>query len=358
MAGTTYYYVVTATTAGGVSSYSNEINVTTIASAPSGLSAVANGGGVVALSWSASSGSAGSISYILKRGTSSGGPYTTVQTGISTTSYNDYSVTNGTTYYYVVQATTSGGNSTNSNQISVTPINSFSISGNITAPNQVTLTWGTASGASTYTVKQSTTLGSSSSGTVVASCSAVASTVCLINTGLTNGTTYYYTVFANNVGVGSTASNNTSEVASTPFNTPFTTIVAGTGQVVINWSSIPNATSYNIYVSTVSGNAISGGVLATGCNSITANTCTATGLTNGTKYYFGLVASLSTGGSFNSGEVFATPIGSFDISSATGASASSAQIVRGSAVGATSYNVTYGTSSGSYTLSSGPGHYK
>lgn len=354
VAGTTYYYVVTASTSAGVSINSNEINVSTIASAPTGLAAVANGGGIVNLSWTASSGTAGAISYVIKRSTSAGGPYSTIQTGISVTTYSDYSVTNGTTYYYVVQAATSGGNSANSNQISVTPISSFAISGNVTAPNQVTLTWNAAAGASSYTVKQSTTLAGSSTGTTVASCTAIASTVCVINSGLTNGTTYYYTVFANNVGVGSSASNNTSEVASTPFNTPFTTVVAGTNQVVINWSSIPNATNYNIYVATVSGNAISGGVLATGCSSISANTCTATGLTNGTKYYFGLVASLSTGGSFNSGEVFATPIGSFDITAATGLSATSAQISWGSAVGATAYNIIYGTTSGSYSLSSGP----
>ncbi|WGL59911.1 fibronectin type III domain-containing protein [Pigmentibacter sp. JX0631] len=354
VAGTSYYYVLTATTAGGVSAYSNEVVATTIANAPTSLIATANGGGVVNLTWTASSGTAGSISYIIKRSLSSGGPYSVIDTNISSTSYSDFNVSNGTTYYYVVQAMTSGGNSGNSNQITVTPISSLNIIGNITAPNQVTLTWNTALGATNYTVKQSTTMGGSSSGSIITNCSAIASTTCVINSGLTNGTTYYYTVFANNVGVGSTASNSSSEATSTPFNTPFTTITAGTGQVVINWNAIPNANNYNIYVSQISGNAISGGVLATGCSSITLNSCTATGLTNGTKYYFAMVANLSTGGSFNSGEIFATPIGAFDFTAVTGLSASSAQISWGSAVGASSYNIIYGIVSGTYTFSSGP----
>ncbi len=84
--------------------------------APTGLTATP-GNAQVSLSWMASS---GATSYNILRGTTSGGPYT--QTGSSTTtSYVDTSVTNGTTYYYVVTAVNGAGQSGNSNQASAMP---------------------------------------------------------------------------------------------------------------------------------------------------------------------------------------------------------------------------------------------
>ena len=56
----------------------------------------------------------GATSYTVKRATSSGGPISTVASGITASSYTDKTVTNGTTYYYVVTATNSAGTSGNS----------------------------------------------------------------------------------------------------------------------------------------------------------------------------------------------------------------------------------------------------
>jgi hypothetical protein len=64
----------------------------------------------------------GATSYTVKRATKSGGPYSTVAAGITASSYTDTTVTNGTTYYYVVTATNSAGTSINSPQDSVTPV--------------------------------------------------------------------------------------------------------------------------------------------------------------------------------------------------------------------------------------------
>jgi hypothetical protein len=73
--------------------------------------------GQISLTWS----SVGTnITYNVKRSTSSGGPYTTI-TNISSTSYTDTSVLNGTTYYYVVSAVGAGGEGPNSVQVSATP---------------------------------------------------------------------------------------------------------------------------------------------------------------------------------------------------------------------------------------------
>src|SRR5205823_5240685 len=165
------------------------------------------GNGQVGLSWSASSGAS---SYNVKRSTTNGGPYTTVASP-STTSYTETGLTNGTTYYYVVSAVNTSGESSNSGQVSATPqlgvpgapTNVVATAGN----GQVGLSWSASSGASSYNVKRSTTNGGPY--TTVAS----PSTTSYTETGLTNGTTYYYVVSAVNT---AGQSPNSGQVSATP----------------------------------------------------------------------------------------------------------------------------------------------
>lgn len=80
--------------------------------APSGLSAYVASGQVI-LSWW---GSAYANSYTVKRGTSSGGPYSTIATNITEPrTYTDTPSTTGT-YYYVVEAHTTSGETLSSNE--------------------------------------------------------------------------------------------------------------------------------------------------------------------------------------------------------------------------------------------------
>ena len=72
--------------------------------------------GQVALSWNSSS---GGISYYLKRSTNIDGPYAVV-VRITQTNYADVAVHSGSTYFYVVCAINSLGNSANSTPVSVT----------------------------------------------------------------------------------------------------------------------------------------------------------------------------------------------------------------------------------------------
>jgi fibronectin type 3 domain-containing protein len=120
--GTTYYYVASAIDSAGESADSAQVSATPVApvaipATPSGLAATP-GNAQVALSWTASSGATG---YHVKRAATSGGPYTQVGAPTST-SYTDTSLTNGTTYYYVVSALDSAGESANSTQISALPV--------------------------------------------------------------------------------------------------------------------------------------------------------------------------------------------------------------------------------------------
>ena len=83
---------------------------------PSGLTVTA-GNAQVSLSWNSSS---GATSYNVKRGLSSTGAFSNIASP-ATTGYTDTTVTNGTTYYYVVSAVNAHGESGNSAQASGTP---------------------------------------------------------------------------------------------------------------------------------------------------------------------------------------------------------------------------------------------
>jgi len=78
----------------------------------------AGGNAIVTLSWGSSE---GATSYNIKRSTTAGGPYTTIATGVTGTTYTDTIVTNGTTYYYVITAVNAGVESANSNEASAIP---------------------------------------------------------------------------------------------------------------------------------------------------------------------------------------------------------------------------------------------
>lgn len=77
----------------------------------------AAGNMLVTLNWTAVS---GSNSYIIKRSTTPGGPYNTVGSA-STNIYVDTTVTNGTTYYYIVTPVNEYGEGETSNEASATP---------------------------------------------------------------------------------------------------------------------------------------------------------------------------------------------------------------------------------------------
>lgn len=176
-----------------------------VPAAPTGLQA-AGGNAQVTLTWSPS---AGAASYNVKRSTTSGGPYTTAASPTSP-SYTDTGLTNGTTYYYVVSAVNSAGESPNSAEAKATPNAPPGAPTGLaaTAGNaQVSLTWNGTAGATSYNVKRSTTSGGPY--TTIASPTSTNYT----DTGLTKGVAYYYVVSAVNSG-GESA--NSSEVSATP----------------------------------------------------------------------------------------------------------------------------------------------
>ena len=90
-----------------------------LAAPPTPQDLVATGGdGRVTLTWSAA---LGATRYIVKRSTTAGGPYTTIAANVKGATYTDTDVVNETTYYYVVAAANSLGESGDSNEASATP---------------------------------------------------------------------------------------------------------------------------------------------------------------------------------------------------------------------------------------------
>jgi hypothetical protein len=89
----------------------------TLPPAPTGLVATTGGADQVNLTWIASS---NATTYNLKRGTVSGGPYTTIATEITNPNYGDAGVAPGATYYYLVTAVNYIGESAPSAEASIT----------------------------------------------------------------------------------------------------------------------------------------------------------------------------------------------------------------------------------------------
>jgi len=105
--------------------------------APTGLAATV-ASGTVTLTWNAAG---GATSYTVKRGTVSGGPYTSIGAVPDTAALTltDSGLTNGTTYYYVVSGTNSAGPGPNSAELAATPMVPPTFTSSASAsPNPVT----------------------------------------------------------------------------------------------------------------------------------------------------------------------------------------------------------------------------
>jgi hypothetical protein len=181
--------------------------------APVGLTATAASNNQINLSWTASTGAS---SYNVKRATVSGGPYTTIATGVTATTFSDTGLAASTTYYYVVSATNSGGESANSLEASATTQAAPSIPPaptGLTAtakkqPGRIGLTWSASTGATSYNVKRATV-----SGGPYTTVATGVTTTSYTNTGLATGTTYYYVVSAVNAAGESSNSAQASATA-------------------------------------------------------------------------------------------------------------------------------------------------
>ena len=127
-ASTAYYYVVEAIDAYGTSAASNQAHNTTSAvscsavpPAPMGVTATASSSSAIGVSWAAVTAPANCTvsSYSVYSSTASGftpSSSNLIASGVTSTSYSNTGLSASTTYYYVVEAVDSVGNSTASSQ--------------------------------------------------------------------------------------------------------------------------------------------------------------------------------------------------------------------------------------------------
>ena len=310
--GTDYFYVVSAVDSAGESADSAQASATPEApsvtlTAPTNLRAI-TGNAQVTLSWTAST---GATSYHVKRATTSGGPYTQVAAPTST-SYTDTAVTNGMTYYYVVSAVDSSGESADSSQVSA------ALAASATAPTaptglsatagnaQVALSWNASTGATSYHVKRATTSGGPY--TQIAAPTSNSYT----DTSAANGMTYYYVVSAlDSTGESANSAQVSATLAATataPSAPAGLKATSGNAQVALSWTASTGATSYHVKRATTSGGPY------TQVAAPTTTTYTDTSVTNGTSYYYVVSALDSTGESANSAQVTGSPATASSIS--------------------------------------------
>jgi fibronectin type 3 domain-containing protein len=187
--GTGYTYAVAAVNGAGAGAWSPLASVTPAATdglAPTSV-AMQPGNGMATLTWTPVP---GATSYSIRHGTTAGGPYAAAVS--SPDPYVKIAVTNGTTYYAVVQAqgTALGAYSA---EVSGTPLASLPAapSGLAATPasNQLTVSWAAVPAATTYLVYRRTGVGEwIYSGNTAATS--------LVDAGLLGATNYVYIVAA------------------------------------------------------------------------------------------------------------------------------------------------------------------
>ena len=247
--GKKYFYVVSAANDKGESPNSAPASATPKAAvtAPSPVHlSVTAGNALVNLSWTAES---GATSYHVKRSLASNGAYQQVAS-VTATIYTDGSLHNGTPYFYVVTAANTAGESPVSNQVSATPAApkppptattpapSAPTGLAATAGNaQVQLTWSAGKNAASYNVKRATASGGPFTiidGSLTASS--------YKDSGVANGTTYYYTVSSVN---SSGESSNATSVSAKPV-APATT--SATGESATSADQVVDSVGINVHL--------------------------------------------------------------------------------------------------------------
>jgi autotransporter-associated beta strand protein len=244
--------------------------------APTNLT-VTMGDGTAALNWTAAS---GATSYTVLRSQTSGSGYAPIATGVASTNYTDTGLDAGAAYYYKVTADNVAGSVPSDSEVGGATIPAPPETLSLTAGNgQVELAWTASPGATGYNVLRAT----EAAGPYTEIATNVTSTG-YTDTGLDSGTTYHYRIVALNDSGASTDGS------------------AGNGQVDLAWTASPGATGYTVLRATDA----AGPYTAVAAN-VTSSSHTDTGVSNGTTYYYRVVATNDSGASADSAIVSATP---------------------------------------------------
>lgn len=148
--------------------------------------------------------------------------------------------------------------------------------------NKVTLTWDSVEGATSYNIKRGTISGQYDT-IIPLTPTTTDQAITFEDTGLTNGTTYYYVV---STIVNGIEGPNSIEVAATPMQViplPPTNLIAEAGNKTVKlvWNPVENATGYNVKRATTPD-----GEFQTIALNLPSNSFIDSGLENDTTYYY------------------------------------------------------------------------
>jgi fibronectin type 3 domain-containing protein len=218
-----------------------------VPSAPSNLTAT-SGNSQVSLSWATT---ATANSYTVERSTQSGGPYSPVAT-LTANTYLDSTVTNGSTYYYVVRAANMIGSSAPSSQASVfpSPSSAPSVPGSVDIASGggdfdpfyggaiAIVSWAQVTNAAGYNVYRST------DGITFSKLTSLPqSGTQFTDLGISNDATYYYAVTAvNPAGESAKSSLVTATPVETIHQPPVLSSQQRNGFVFLSWIPDPLTT--------------------------------------------------------------------------------------------------------------------
>jgi fibronectin type 3 domain-containing protein len=261
--GTTYYYKVSAVNGDGESPQSNEASATPMfpPGVPRNLQVIA-GNGQLVVSWQvpASSGSTPVLGYKVYRGTTSTGETLYLSIG-NETMVIDWGVQPGHKYFYQISALNTVGEGIRSGEKNSTPLGvpdvprGFHVS---ISSGHVRLDWlmpanNGGSSITSYSICRGTTPGAESSYTTVGNITS------FIDTSVTLGISYYYTICAvNGIGEGQASGETSITPATVPTAPRNLQVTRDEGRVTLSWETPADnhgsgIINYKIYRSTSAG---------------------------------------------------------------------------------------------------------
>jgi len=282
-AGVEYFYRVRPNANGQEGVWSNIDSDTTFALGTPLINATANSPSQITVSWSAVDYADSTTTYTVQQATNS--TFTTglkTVSGVKGTSQAFTGLTQGTDYYYRVQAkTTADTGDWSDYDMASTPVPGVpTLAVTVNSTSQATASWGSVSGASSYTIQQAT---NSTFSTGLSSTTGVTGTS-KVYTGLSAGATYYYRIQAIVAGTTGAWSNVVARTMTPTAPTNVKATVNSATQYTISWSAVSGATSYKItYGSTSSASTYSKTTSATSL-AITSS------ILQGTTHYFKVYA--------------------------------------------------------------------
>jgi hypothetical protein len=273
--GTTYYVWIKAKNTVSTSNFSPMASGTPSGflgiPLPPSIPSISIGTGQIIITWAAVE---GATAYEVWIGTVNNSASATkngvdISTSLSTTIS---SLTNGTTYYIWIKAKNSYGIS------GFSPVANGKPVANATAPTlsasngQLSVTWTAIAGAEQYEVFYGTGINppQTASQTVTGTSTTIS--------GLVNGTTYNVWINGiNSTGTGAMSSAANAKPIGNMGTVTLTT--GGSGQLVLNWSTVDGADQYEVYRNTTDS------IPTSPSQTVSTTTVTIGSLTNGTTYY-------------------------------------------------------------------------